>query len=66
MLGIYDIIYHSSFYHGHRGLLINALYAVDITLYDLTASNLETGLAAAGRRPPERRPPLCDPVSRRH
>ena len=34
-LAIYDEIYHSSFYHGRRGILINALSAIDIALYDL-------------------------------
>ncbi len=39
-LAIYDRIYHSSFYHGRRGTLINALSAVDIALYDLAGKQL--------------------------
>ena len=39
-LAIYDAIYHSSFYHGRRGLLINALSAVDIALHDLAGKQL--------------------------
>ncbi|MBN3562314.1 mandelate racemase/muconate lactonizing enzyme family protein [Aliamphritea spongicola] len=37
---IYDAIYHSSFYHGRRGILIHALSAVDIALYDLAGKQL--------------------------
>lgn len=39
-LAIYDEIYHSSFYHGRRGILINALSAIDIALYDLAGKQL--------------------------
>jgi len=38
---IYDAIYHSSFYHGRRGILIHALAAVDIALWDLAGKQLE-------------------------
>ena len=37
---IYDTIYHSSFYHGRRGILIHALSAVDIALWDLAGKQL--------------------------
>ena len=37
---IYDTIYHSSFYHGRRGLMINAMSAVDIALHDLAGKQL--------------------------
>ena len=39
-LAIYDEIYHSSFYHGRRGILINTLSAIDIALYDLAGKQL--------------------------
>jgi len=37
---LYDAVYHKSFYHGRRGILIHALSAVDIALYDLTGKQL--------------------------
>lgn len=37
---LYDAVYHKSFYHGRRGILIHALSAVDIALYDLASKQL--------------------------
>ena len=37
---LYDRVYHTSFYHGRRGVLIFALSAVDIALYDLAGKQL--------------------------
>lgn len=37
---LYDKVYHRSFYHGRRGVLIFALSAVDIALYDLAGKQL--------------------------
>ena len=37
---LYDKIYHRSFYHGRRGVLIFALSAIDIALYDLAGKQL--------------------------
>jgi L-alanine-DL-glutamate epimerase-like enolase superfamily enzyme len=37
---LYDRVYHRSFYHGRRGVLIFALSAVDIALYDLAGKQL--------------------------
>ena len=37
---LYDAVYHNSFYHGRRGILIHALSAVDIALYDLAGKQL--------------------------
>ena len=34
-VALYDRVYHSSFYHGRRGTLIQALSGVDIALWDL-------------------------------
>lgn len=37
---LFDKVYHGSFYHGRRGILIFALSAVDIALYDLAGKQL--------------------------
>ena len=37
---LYDKVYHRSFYHGRRGVLIFALSAIDIALYDLAGKQL--------------------------
>ena len=37
---LYDKVYHKSFYHGRRGMLIHALSAVDIALYDLAGKQV--------------------------
>ena len=57
-LAIYDAIYHSSFYHGRRGLLINAMSAVDIALYDLAGKQLGKPVwqLLGGARQPGARP----------
>ena len=39
-VALYDKIYHSSFYHGRRGILIHALSAVDIALHDLAGKQI--------------------------
>lgn len=39
-VALYDRVYHSSFYHGRRGTLIQALSGVDIALYDLAGKQL--------------------------
>lgn len=37
---LFDKVYHGSFYHGRRGILLFALSAVDIALYDLAGKQL--------------------------
>ncbi len=39
-VALYDRVYHGSFYHGRRGILIHALSAVDIALHDLAAKQI--------------------------
>ncbi|HAT17793.1 MAG TPA: mandelate racemase/muconate lactonizing enzyme family protein, partial [Gemmatimonadetes bacterium] len=39
-VALYDRVYHSSFYHGRRGTLIQALSGVDIALWDLAGKQL--------------------------
>ena len=39
-VALYDRIYHRSFYHGRRGILIHALSAVDIALHDLAGKQI--------------------------
>jgi L-alanine-DL-glutamate epimerase-like enolase superfamily enzyme len=39
-VALYDRIYHGSFYHGRRGILIHALSAVDIALHDLAGKQI--------------------------
>lgn len=55
---IYDTIYHSSFYHGRRGLMINAMSAVDIALHDLAGKQLGKPVwqLLGGARQPGARP----------
>lgn len=55
---IYDNIYHSSFYHGRRGLMINAMSAVDIALHDLAGKQIGKPVwqLLGGARQPGARP----------
>ena len=39
-VALYDRVYHSSFYHGRRGTLIQAMSGVDIALWDLAGKQL--------------------------
>lgn len=39
-VALYDRIYHGSFYHGRRGILIHALSAIDIALHDLAGKQI--------------------------
>ncbi|MCI0537140.1 MAG: mandelate racemase/muconate lactonizing enzyme family protein [Verrucomicrobiales bacterium] len=39
-LMLYDQVYHNSFLHGRRGILIHALSAVDIAIHDLAAKQI--------------------------
>ena len=39
-VALYDRIYHGSFYHGRRGILIHALSAIDIALHELAGKQI--------------------------